>query len=507
MSQRNGEVLLSLNNVSKTFVGVKALTDVDFCIHSGEVVALCGENGAGKSTLVKYIAGIHDCDPGGKMIYQGKEVHFKSALEAKNAGICLVFQEVSLMTDLSIAENIFVGQYPTNRLHMIDYKAMRERAKKCLDLLDFPMDPMTPVSKLSLAQQQLVEIAKALVYDPKLIILDEPTSSLTDKEKQVLFKNINALKKSGVAVIYISHRMDEIFEISDRIMVLRDGCVVGKLNTKESNVDDIVKLMIGRTLNSFYYKSTYKGNPAVAMEVCHLTKKGLFHDISFKLHKGEILGLYGLVGAGRSEIIETIFAIRKQDSGTVKINGENAMLYNSTWALKYGIALVPENRKTQGLILDADCKDNMNLAILAKLRNGLFIDDKKEEENYNTYKEKMSINSPGSWQKCGNLSGGNQQKIILAKWLLNHPDILILDEPTIGVDVASKSEIHKLIAEIASQGVAVIVISSEMPEIIGVSNRILTITEGEITGELVGDEITEENIMNHIAIRKSKKIG
>ena len=220
-----------------------------------------------------------------------------------------------------------------------------------------------------------------------------------------------------------------------------------------------------------------------------------------------ILGLYGLVGAGRSEIIETIFAIRKQDSGTVKINGENAMLYNSTWALKYGIALVPENRKTQGLILDADCKDNMNLAILAKLRNGLFIDDKKEEENYNTYKEKMSINSPGSWQKCGNLSGGNQQKIILAKWLLNHPDILILDEPTKGVDVASKSEIHKLIAEIASQGVAVIVISSEMPEIIGVSNRILTITEGEITGELVGDEITEENIMNHIAIRKSKKIG
>lgn len=499
------ETLIQVKQVSKTFIGVKALSGVDFEVKKGEVVALCGENGAGKSTLVKYIAGIHDCDQGGKMYFEGNAIHFKSSLDAKNKGIYMVFQEISLMPDLSIAENIFMGKYPVNRLGMIDYKMMRDKSLECLEKLDFKINPLISVKELSIAQQQLIEIAKALAYKPKLIILDEPTSSLTEKEKDVLFKNINNLKKDGVAVIYISHRMDEVFEISDRIVVLRDGCVVGNLKTKDSTIDDIVMLMIGRTLNNFFYKSNYKGNPSNELEVCNLSKEGVFHDISFKVHRGEILGLYGLIGAGRSEIIETIFGIRKADSGNIKIKGEITKINNSFDALKNGIALVPENRKTQGLILDADCKQNINLTILRHLKKKLFIDESKEEGNYEKYQKIMSISSPGSWQKCKNLSGGNQQKIVIAKWLLSNPNVLILDEPTKGIDVASKSEIHKLIANIASKGMAVIVISSEMPEIIGISSRILTIVEGKITGELKGDDIKEENIMNQIAIKNSTR--
>lgn len=498
--------VLSVEHVSKTYTGVKALTDVSFKIAEGEIVALCGENGAGKSTLVKYIAGLHDADPGASMQYLGKDCHFKNALEAKAAGICLVFQEISLMAELTIAENICLGMYPEKKFHLIDYKKMNQIAAECLEKLDFRVNPQKPVGQLSLAQQQLIEIAKALAYHPKLLILDEPTSSLTDKEKNALFNNIRRLKQQGVAIIYISHRMDEVFEISDKIMVLRDGQLVGKLVTAESTVDDVVNMMIGRTLGGFFYKSTAEYAGDVVMQVNHLSLDGLFQDISFEVAKGEILGLYGLVGAGRSEIVETIFGVRKATAGSVRINDRLITINSTVDAVRAGIALVPENRKTQGLILEASCKDNINLTMLDQLKKGGVLDEAQEEKNYEIYHEKMSINSPGSYQLCGNLSGGNQQKIVIAKWLLRNPQVLILDEPTKGIDVASKSEIHRLIAEIAGQGMAVIVISSEMPEIMGISNRILTIAEGRITGELIGDEITEENIMKSITICKNKEI-
>lgn len=498
------KTVLRVEHISKTYTGVKALKDVSMEIAEGEIVALCGENGAGKSTLVKYIAGLHDADPGGSMTYLGEACHFKNALEAKRAGICLVFQEISLMTDLTIAENICIGMYPKNRLGLVDYKKMNEMAAECLKKLDFKENPQKLVGELSLAKQQLVEIAKALAYHPRLLILDEPTSSLTDKEKNALFDNICRLKEEGVAVIYISHRMDEVFEISDKIIVLRDGELVGDLKTRESTVDDVVNLMIGRTLGGFFYKSTAQKAGDVVMQVNHLSLDGIFHDISFEVAKGEILGLYGLVGAGRSEIVETIFGARKATSGSIRINDKLVTINSTVDAVRAGIALVPENRKTQGLILEASCKENLNLTVLDSLKKGGVVDEACAEANYQTYQKKMSINSPGSWQLCGNLSGGNQQKIVIAKWLLKEPQVLILDEPTKGIDVASKSEIHKLIAEIAGAGMAVIVISSEMPEIMGISNRILTIAEGEITGELTGDDITEENIMRSISMQKSR---
>lgn len=498
--------VLKVEHVSKTYTGVKALEDVSMEIAEGEIIALCGENGAGKSTLVKYIAKLHDADPGASMTYLGEPCHIKNALEAKGAGICLVFQEISLMTDLTIAENICIGMYPKNRFHLVDYKKMNEMAKECLERLDFDVNPQKLVGELSLAQQQMIEIAKALAYHPKLLILDEPTSSLTDKEKNALFKNIRRLKEEGVAIIYISHRMDEVFEISDRVLVLRDGQLVGNLNTRESTVDDVVNLMIGRTLGGFFYKSMAQKAGEVVMQVNHLTLDGIFRDISFEVAKGEILGLYGLVGAGRSEIVETIFGARKATSGSIRINDRLVTINSTVDAVRAGIALVPENRKTQGLILEASCKENINLTVLDSLKKGGVVDEVQAEANYEAYHEKMSINCPGSWQLCGNLSGGNQQKIVIAKWLLQNPQVLILDEPTKGIDVASKSEIHKLIAEIAGQGMAVIVISSEMPEIMGISNRILTIAEGEITNELTGDDITEENIMRSISIGKSKTV-
>lgn len=488
--------VLEVKQISKTFPGVKALDNVELEVKAGEVLALCGENGAGKSTLMKVLAGIHKPDSG-EIVYMGEKVQFSDPLQAKQAGIILIFQELSLVQELTVAENIFLGSLPTKKMNIINWKTLRERTRVILDELECSFSETELVGRLSIAQQQMVEIARALSFGAKIVIFDEPTSSLTEKEKNVLFNNIKRLKEKGVAIIYITHKMDEVFQISDRITVLRDGRRTGTLVTSETKLSEVVELMIGRTLDDYFHKSQAKiGEEVIRLE--GLSKKGLFHDISFSIHEGEVLGLYGLVGAGRSEVAETIFGVRKADEGKIFIKGKEVKINNSKDAVKLGIGFVPENRKEQGLVLGMSCRDNLTLANLPWMNKKGFIKKDEEDEIFEEYKKKFSISTPSPLQKVFNLSGGNQQKIVIAKWLCIKPRILILDEPTRGIDVGSKAEIHKLIAKMAEAGIAVLVISSEMPEIMGVCNRIIAMCSGQITGEYSDSEVTEKKLIDAI---------
>lgn len=413
----------------------------------------------------------------------------------------LIFQELSLVPDLSVAENIYLGSLPMKGFR-VDWKKLYADADAVLRELNIPVSSKTPVSALPIAQQQMVEIARGIALGAKILVLDEPTSSLTEREKNILFDNVRKLKAKGVGVFYISHKMDEIFEISDRVYVFRDGQNTGVFNTKDITLDDIVKAMIGRSMDSYYPKNDAEPGEEV-LRVEKLTIKGLFKDITFSVRKGEVLGFYGLVGAGRTEIMETIFGIRKPDSGKIYLNGEEVNIRSSVDAVAHKIGFVTEDRKVQGLVLEHSCRSNMVLPILPKIRKGLFVDDKKTFEIYQDYHEKLNIKTPSSEQEVGKLSGGNQQKVILGKWLSIGPDLLILDEPTRGIDIGAKAEIYKLIVDLAKQGMAVIVISSEMPEIMGISNRIIAVAQGIQTGELKEGDITEEKLIRAITIADS----
>lgn len=501
----SNEYVLEMKNISKTFPGVKALDNAYLNLKYGEVLALCGENGAGKSTLMKVLSGVYHADPGsGEIIYQGKPVRYNSPIEAKNDGVVLIFQELSLVMELTVAENLYLGSLP-KKGGRIDWKKMNADAQKVLDELECPAKPTDVISSLPIAQQQMVEIARGIALGAKILVLDEPTSSLTEKEKDSLFKIINKLKAQGVGMVYISHKMDEIFEISDRVLVMRDGKPTGEFVTKDITLDDIVNSMIGRSLDNYYYKCKWNPKEEV-LKVENLSLKGYFKDISFTIHAGEVVGFYGLVGAGRTEIMETIFGIRKADSGKIYLEGKEQKIHNSVDAVKAKIGFVTENRKEQGLVLGQSCRENMALAKLPMISKHGFVDIKETYNIYNFYHDKLSISSPSSETPVGNLSGGNQQKVVLGKWMTLGPKLLILDEPTRGIDVGSKSEIYKLIADMAeNEDMAVIVISSEMPEVMGISNRILTISQGNLTGELVGDEITEDSLMRAILITDSSK--
>lgn len=501
----SNEYVLEMKNISKTFPGVKALDNAYLNLKYGEVLALCGENGAGKSTLMKVLSGVYHADPGsGEIIYQGKPVRYNSPIEAKNDGVVLIFQELSLVMELTVAENLYLGSLP-KKGGRIDWKKMNADAQKVLDELECPAKPTDVISSLPIAQQQMVEIARGIALGAKILVLDEPTSSLTEKEKDSLFKIINKLKAQGVGMVYISHKMDEIFEISDRVLVMRDGKPTGEFVTKDITLDDIVNSMIGRSLDNYYYKCKWNPKEEV-LKVENLSLKGYFKDISFTVHAGEVVGFYGLVGAGRTEIMETIFGIRKADSGKIYLEGKEQKIHNSVDAVKAKIGFVTENRKEQGLVLGQSCRENMALAKLPMISKHGFVDIKETYNIYNFYHDKLSISSPSSETPVGNLSGGNQQKVVLGKWMTLGPKLLILDEPTRGIDVGSKSEIYKLIADMAeNEDMAVIVISSEMPEVMGISNRILTISQGNLTGELVGDEITEDSLMRPILITDSSK--
>lgn len=499
---QRGEVVLKATNISKTFINTKALDHVSIEIRAGEVLALVGENGAGKSTLVKILAGVYDMDKSSisEIIHKGEKVEYRTPREAKQKGIVLIFQELSLVKKLTVAENIFLGSLPTKRGGAIDWKKLYANTRKVLAELKCDVSPADLVENIPIAQQQMVEIARAIALEANVLILDEPTSSLTDIEKELLFECVQHLKAKGTAIVYISHRMDEIFEISDRITVFRDGKKTGDFITKDIMLDDVVSCMIGRSLDDYYSQKIDYDTGEEVLRVEELTVPGEFYDVHFKLNKGEILGLYGLVGAGRTEILETLFGLKRATKGKVYVNGKRVQFKSVANAVKHGMALVPEDRKENGLVLGLSSRWNNALACLKSISAKGFIKTKLLVELFDECKEKLSIvaNNPGLPTRT--LSGGNQQKLVISKWLNTHPKILMLDEPTRGIDIGSKMEVHRLVGELAKNGLAVIIVSSEMQEIMGACTRIITIANGRLTGEFSNEDITEENLMSGIML-------
>ena len=488
---------LRLTNIVKTFPGVRALDGVSLTVMPGEVHALMGENGAGKSTLMKVLGGIHQPNEGTISIAE-KPTVMVSPLHAKSMGVVFIHQELSLAAEQSVAENIYLGELPEKSWGRVDWASLYAKSGAILERLKCGFGPKARVGDLSIANQQMVEIARALTVDAKVVIFDEPTASLTDAEKSVLFDIIADLKSQGVGIVYISHRMEEIFRISDRITVLRDGQYRGTLDTADTSEDDITQLMIGRSVDmSRDVQANEVGD--VALEVRGLSCGKLFHDISFEVRRGEVVGFYGLVGAGRTEIAETLFGLRTPTAGTILVDGQETRINSPTDAIAKGISLVPEDRKHQGLVLGMNCRDNMTLPQVGDLTAGPFVADGAEIAIFDLYRDKLDIRTPGWRQLVGNLSGGNQQKIVIGKWLSMHPNVLIVDEPTRGIDVGSKSEIHKLIRDLASQGYAVIVISSEMPEVLRVSDRVIAMFQGRIMRDFTAAEVTEDNLVQAIS--------
>lgn len=488
---------LRLEGITKTFPGVKALDNVSFTVMPGEVHALMGENGAGKSTLMKVLGGIYQPDEG-QIVVSEVPVVMTSPLEAKSKGIVFIHQELSLAEELSVAENIYLGELPRKRFGMVDWATLYARTDAILEKLKVKFDARTLVGELSIANQQMVEIARALTVDAKAVIFDEPTASLTDAEKVVLFDVIADLKAGGVGIIYISHRMEEIFKITDRISVLRDGQYRGTVETAATNEDKVTQLMIGRSLDLSRNASHHELGE-VALEVRGLSCGALFQDVNFQVRRGEVVGFYGLVGAGRTEIAETLFGLRDPSAGSILLDGEEVRIHSPADAIARGISLVPEDRKGQGLVLGMNCRDNMTLPQVDDLRAGPFVADGAEIAIFDQYRDKLDIRTPGWKQTVGNLSGGNQQKIVIGKWLSMHPNVLIVDEPTRGIDVGSKSEIHNLIRDLAAQGYAVIVISSEMPEVLHVSDRVVAMYHGRVMRTFTAEEVTEDSLIQAIS--------
>jgi ribose transport system ATP-binding protein len=487
--------ILSARKISKSFPGVRALNEVDFDVRPGEVHALCGENGAGKSTLMRILSGAFRPDSG-VIAFKGEPIEFRNTREALGAGILLVHQEISLVPELTVAENIFLGAIPATA-GFVSRRDLYSRTRAVLREAggEFEkLDPRARVGSLAFARQQMVEIARAMAFNCLIVIFDEPTSSLTHTEARSLFETVARLKARGVGIVYISHKMSEIFELSDRITVLRDGRMRGAQLTAETNEDDITRLMIGRSLESLFERPNITLG-AELLRVEGLEVEGFVRGINFTVREGEVLGLYGLIGAGRSEAVEAIFGVRARRAGRIFWQGRGVRIYSPQDAVALGIGLVPEDRKRQGLVLGMSVIEN---ATLARMRRAglLRIQDRAgEREIYGRFKQKLDIRAASPATPVRTLSGGNQQKVALAKWLSMDPRLLILDEPTRGVDVGAKAEIHGLIAKLAESGVSVIVISSELPEILGLASRILTMREGRITASIDRAAATEESVM------------
>lgn len=490
--------LLEMTNISKTFPGVKALDDVSLQIKKGEVHALIGENGAGKSTLIKILAGIYTPDEGAKFLFEGKEAQINKPIDATLKGISIIYQDLSLFSNLSVAENIYIGRDSNKKpWKKVNWSEMETIAKKALKELDFEVDVHTPVEKLSIAQQQLIEIARALAFDSKLIVMDEPTSSLSTGEVEKLYKVINKLKQRGISIIFVSHKLKELFTVSDQFTVLRDGKYVGSYPATKLDEDKLITLMVGRQVQYEKNQKRIAGGQTL-LELHQLSKDGNFKDISFELKAGEVLGITGLVGSGRTELAQAIFGMNRPDSGVMKLNGESVQIKSSVDAVKHKIAYIPESRKTQGLILGQSIINNISLPILHQLRDRLgLIKRKKEIDLANHYVETLDVRPALPHRAAGDLSGGNQQKVVIGKWLSTKPQILIIDEPTNGIDIGAKTEIHKLLRQLAAEGMGIIVISSELPEVLAVSDRILVMRHGKIAGGLNIEEATQENIMNY----------
>ena len=495
-----GETVLTMKGIDKSFPGVHALDHVDFDVRRGEVHALMGENGAGKSTLMKVLTGIYAKDEG-TITYEGREVSFSNPREAQEAGIVIVHQELNMINHLTVAQNIFIGREPM-RGFRVDDKKMIQEAQKLFDMLGIDISPTENMGSLTVGRQQMCEIAKAISHDAKVIVFDEPTAALTASEIEQLFKIIRELREKGLGIVYISHRMDEIKVITDRVTVMRDGSYVGTLITSECTKDDIIKMMVGRTI--FEEPKTKSAVPPDAPEVLrveHLNAGRKVRDVSFSLRKGEILGFSGLMGAGRTETARALFGADHKDSGDIFVNGKRVTINFPEDAVKLGIGYLSEDRKQFGLVLGKSVTENTTLAAMAEYKKGGFIDGKKERETAEKYVRDLRTKTPSVEQLVLNLSGGNQQKVVLAKWLVRNCDILIFDEPTRGIDVGAKNEIYHLMNELVKQGKSIIMISSEMAEILRMSDRVLVMCEGKKTGEIPIEDATQESIM-YAATRK-----
>ena len=494
---KNNNIFLEMKNISKTYPGVKALENVDFDLKKGEVHALVGENGAGKSTLMKILSGFHRKDSG-EIHIEGKAIDINNPRAAISLGISTIYQDIIAVPYISVAENILMGDRPRNRFGIIRWRELDRKVNILLKELSIDLNTRETVSNLSMAQQQLVEIVKALSIDSKIIIMDEPTAPLTEDEKNILFKIINNIREKGVSVIYISHRMEEIFEIADRVTVLRDGKKINTKAVKDTSHDEIIKDMIGREIDEMYEDRKSAMADKVILKIKDFTKARYFEDIDFELHKGEILGFAGLVGAGRSELMKTIFGILNKDSGDVYLDGNKVEIKSPKKAIRLGMGLVPEDRKTEGLILDLPVDQNISIANLGSISRFGVLVSKMEKRLADGFVKSLAIKCYRLSQKVMNLSGGNQQKVIIARWLALNPKILILDEPTKGIDVGSKAEIHKLIIDIAQRGTSVILISSEMTEILKMSNRIIIMKEGRMVSEVSARDANEEVILRNM---------
>jgi ABC-type sugar transport system ATPase subunit len=495
---------LRLQDIVKTFPGVRALDGVSFTVMPGEVHALMGENGAGKSTLMKVLGGIYQPDSGQILIDEEPTV-MGSPLEAKAKGVVFIHQELSLAEELSVAENVYLGELPRKSFGRVDWAKLYADTEVILERLKVGFTPRTRVGDLSIANQQMVEIARALTVDAKAVIFDEPTASLTDAEKVVLFDVIADLRSRGVGIIYISHRMEEIFKITDRISVLRDGQYRGTLDTAATNEDEVTQLMIGRSLDlSRNEQHAELGD--VALEVRGLSCGSLYEDVSFQVRRGEVVG-FTVLSAPAGPRLPRRFWPARTDRGTILLDGEEVRLKSPVEAIGRGISLVPEDRKGQGLVLGMNCRDNMTLPQVDDLKAGPFVSDGAEIAIFDLYRDKLDIRTPGWRQLVGNLSGGNQQKIVIGKWLSMRPKVLIVDEPTRGIDVGSKSEIHNLIRELAGQGYAVIVISSEMPEVLHVADRIVAMYHGRVIRTFTSDEVSEDSLVQAISGIRIDKVA
>jgi ABC-type sugar transport system ATPase subunit len=497
-----GAPILSVKGVSKSFPGVKALRAVDFDVRPGEVHALCGENGAGKSTLMRILAGNYQADEG-EISLRGQPARYRNPREARAEGILLIHQEISLVPEMSVAENIFLGSLP-HRTGIVSRRDMHQRVKNLLDAAggEFRrIDPRAKVSSLSFAFQQMVEIARASAFNSAVVIFDEPTASLTLSEAQSLFRTIAELKAKGVAIVYISHKMSEIFALADRITVLRDGAMRGTLAAAETSEAEVTRLMIGRDLEPHQARATAPGvEELLRLEDFHVPN--FVRGVSLSVKRGEVLGLYGLVGAGRTELMESVFGVRRKTAGRVFWKGAEARIRSPKDAVELGMGLVPEDRKGKGLVLGLSAISNLTLAMMR--RAGLFRrqDRAGERRVYDAFKARLDIRAAGPDVAVGTLSGGNQQKIALAKWLAMEPTLLVLDEPTRGIDVGAKAEIHALISRLAEEGMSIVLISSELPEILALSTRVLTFSEGRLTGEFDGPTATEEMLLSAVVGRR-----
>ena len=489
------EAILEMRGISKSFPGVRALDKVDLSVKRGEVHAILGENGAGKSTLMKILAGAYSMDEG-EIVLRGQAVDIRNPHHAQELGIAIIHQEFNLAPHLTAEANIFIGREPRSRFfNFIDQRRVHEESAALVRELGVNLEVSRPVRELNVSQQQITEIAKALSMDADIIIMDEPTSALAEAEIATLFAVIRRLKQKGITFLYISHNLDEVFQISDRITVLRDGRCIGTRETAEVTPQEVIKMMVGRTLDDLYPKEVVEIGPTV-LEVKNLSREGVLHDISFSLRRGEILGIAGLLGAGRTELMRCIFGADPRTAGEIWVDGWKVDIRSPADAMRAGIALVPEDRKQQGLFLGLAVRVNVTAATLSSMANMGWVSRARERAFVDDYIKALNIKTAGQEQLAGNLSGGNQQKVVLARWLSIKPKILILDDPTRGIDVGAKVAIHNLMGEFARQGVGIILISSELPEVLGMSDRILVMDGGRLKGEFSRAEATQEKIMS-----------